>query len=348
MPYPGGVPQLLVASKNELYGKEPDMPNYCANFLTVTGPRDSVDAFSLHAEFEDSLLSFQRFCPEPDFGAIGGREAWYDWRVLHWGTKWDADEVRCDRKDDTCVEYDFLTAWSPPIGAIQSAAAQWPALTFRLHYAEGGADFAGMTVLQGDDCLTEREGDFSDIVDEDGDWTGSLHQACEALHETSSYRAAEQLRGRVDADLVELVRRREDTLGIILRLNNYRVSRDYVEHPATTVDDLWRLGAAVLQRGHGSAPLKALSACTSHEKASIGRLLSVLGSIVRPPELLETETNADPRNVDELRRLETWFTRSLEKGISHEWVDFVLSLSSGWSGSETDDLYNAAWLLCTQ
>ena len=324
------------------------MPNYCNNLLTVTGPRDDVDAFASHAAFEDSLLSLQRFCPEPDFGAIGGRAAWYDWRVLHWGTKWDADEVDCERISATCVEYDFLTAWSPPVGAIQSAALQWPTLTFALHYAESGADFAGMMVLRDGECLIEREGDFSAIADENGDWIGSLPQACEGLHETSSYRAAEQLRGSVDADLVDLIRRREDTLGIILRLNNYRVSSDYIEHPATTIDDLWRLGAAVLQRGHGSAPLKALVACTSHEKASIGRLLSVLGSVVRPPELLESDKTTDPRNVDELRRLETWFARSLEHGISREWVDFVLALSSGWSGSDTDDLYGAAWLLCAQ
>jgi len=45
-------------------------------------------------------------------------EAWYDWRIENWGTKWDIYDATCDRMDANTLVLDFFTAWSPPIGVF--------------------------------------------------------------------------------------------------------------------------------------------------------------------------------------------------------------------------------------
>jgi len=40
---------------------------------------------------------------------------WYNWRLEHWGTKWDVYETHCTRIDANTLQLTFYTAWSPPI-----------------------------------------------------------------------------------------------------------------------------------------------------------------------------------------------------------------------------------------
>jgi len=73
----------------------------------------------------------------------------YHWNIANWGTKWD---IYCDgiTLEDTgwtegcdSVTFDFETAWSPPVAWLQTAAARYPELSFKLHYEEAGCCFAG-------------------------------------------------------------------------------------------------------------------------------------------------------------------------------------------------------------
>jgi hypothetical protein len=63
-----------------------------------------------------------------------GFRSWYDWRIEHWGTKWDV--VNQDHKlvEPGCLEIGFATAWDPPIPVIKELCKTHPELTFRLQY----------------------------------------------------------------------------------------------------------------------------------------------------------------------------------------------------------------------
>ena len=54
--------------------------------------------------------------------------------------------------------YEFYTAWSPPIEFLQTVAVQWPALHFVLAYEEPGMGFKGLAKFQGeiheDHCIS--------------------------------------------------------------------------------------------------------------------------------------------------------------------------------------------------
>jgi hypothetical protein len=73
---------------------------------------------------------------------------WYSWNVRNWGTKWDVAVSPDDKYPDTYMEgptqngenlvvfYNFNTAWSPPVPAIEKLSAQYPSLLFTLSYEE--------------------------------------------------------------------------------------------------------------------------------------------------------------------------------------------------------------------
>jgi hypothetical protein len=333
------------------------MPNYCDNTLYVSGPADDVRAFAVDAAGDENILSFQQLCPEPDFGTLGGRDSWYDWRILHWGTKWDADDVEGGVGSDSEIEYTFQTAWSPPIGAIQSATLRWPTLTFTLSYAESGADVAGQTVWRAGACLDERSGSYNEIATE-GRSAGPLHRLCATLPHSPEQHARQELRGQLDTNAMRAISSNDSATALFLRLNDLELCRDYVEDLSTTLDDLWRLGALALTRGHGSAPLKVLVASTDSSKAAIGRLLSTLGTVLQPPELDDLGDDSSVvtgGGVDDdatagvpLDTLRAWFDRSVHVQLDGEWVEAVMSLFPGWTSSDAADLYHAAWLLVAE
>jgi hypothetical protein len=72
---------------------------------------------------------------------------WYNFNVREWGTKWDVAVSEDDKYPDTTMEeaengenyvvhYNFNTAWSRPMPALQKLSAQYPNLLFTLSYEE--------------------------------------------------------------------------------------------------------------------------------------------------------------------------------------------------------------------
>ena len=141
------------------------MPNWCINQLEVTGPDADLDRF-LEATTSDAddngdrHLSFDRLVPMPAEYEQG--ELWYNWRIEHWGTKWDlgTDTDSVPVVDDDLIFWEFSTAWAPPEPWLLAASEKFPTLTFTLGYDEPGMCFAGV--------LTVKNG----IVDEDRSWQG--------------------------------------------------------------------------------------------------------------------------------------------------------------------------------
>ena len=137
------------------------MPNWCANKLTVTGPAADVQAFKTKAvghspwskpeDRESEVLNFHSLKPIPeDVLAAGYAEAGINWERQNWGCKWGAQDSTILDEREGKIQYEFLSAWTPPIECFQTVAVQWPALSFVLEYEEPGMAFKGLAKFEGE------------------------------------------------------------------------------------------------------------------------------------------------------------------------------------------------------
>jgi hypothetical protein len=156
------------------------MPNWCENILKVTGPAKEIARFKKAVRGRgpnpakgDKVrpLSFHSLVPQPKKYREG--DGWYNWRIANWGTKWDVDS-RIIQEDKELIEYGFDSAWSPPMEWLAQVGPQFPELSFRLWYAEGGCDFAGVYTVEGDSACNEEK----DFVEAQLEERGSYEVQC--------------------------------------------------------------------------------------------------------------------------------------------------------------------------
>jgi len=125
------------------------MPNDCAQRWTVWGSLQERNCFlksiqsrdESSSEHEICLLDFRQIFPEPP------ESDHYEWRVSHWGTKWNAYDVEIDPNDPemTRTTIEFLTAWSPVSEKMirKFMVDNHPRLRWEILYAERGLRFYG-------------------------------------------------------------------------------------------------------------------------------------------------------------------------------------------------------------
>ncbi len=94
---------------------------------------------------------------------------WYSFNVREWGTKWDVAISEDNKYPDTTIEeavngenyvvhYNFETAWSRPVPALEKLSAQYPTLLFTLSYEEETGWGGEMEFLRGE-IISESEYD---------------------------------------------------------------------------------------------------------------------------------------------------------------------------------------------
>ncbi len=131
------------------------MPNWCRNSMTAHGPLDVLAKFREMAQSLDydkekgtgTCLDFSRLVPE-DYNDPNYQNAkdslcetdeeypnfnWYNWRLDHWGTKWNARYVDLEDEyfeDLGDLDYYFETAWNPPIPFFKALCKKFPELSF--------------------------------------------------------------------------------------------------------------------------------------------------------------------------------------------------------------------------
>ena len=89
-------------------------------------------------------------------------ETWYDWRVSHWATKWNAAEV-CIDADSQQIRFD--TAWSFPEPIAYALAKKFPEVDFVWTYAdEDYGHNAGCFEKTGDEVFFDRYENCSDAA----------------------------------------------------------------------------------------------------------------------------------------------------------------------------------------
>ena len=158
------------------------MPNHCHNRVTVYSSGNDNDESraqiaKLKQIFEDENC-FTQIIPEPDwqnmplltsdnrftkygndgelpqyvedpwrrlvFKSTGiSDQRWYDWRVNHWGTKWDCYDVVVTDEDPDQFEVEFNTAWAPPEPICHAIRDEYPDLAISWFYDEPGCEIAG-------------------------------------------------------------------------------------------------------------------------------------------------------------------------------------------------------------
>lgn len=99
-------------------------------------------------------------------------EDWWNWNIRNWGTKWEiGDSGSVHRADDNKLIYDWATAWSPCVQALDKLAEQYPTITMVLKCHDEGDMFAAEIHWEGGeqtfDCdLESNHGTLEDIYGE--------------------------------------------------------------------------------------------------------------------------------------------------------------------------------------
>jgi hypothetical protein len=102
---------------------------------------------------EPAVLNFHNLIPIPEeVLAAGYRAAGYDWERQNWGCKWGGQHSIILDEWEGHIDYQFDTAWSPPIEFLTTVAKKWPQLLFILDYEEPGVGFKGIAKFQGTVC----------------------------------------------------------------------------------------------------------------------------------------------------------------------------------------------------
>ena len=103
----------------------------CEECINI-GIRNNTLGQGLDFSLEESIRRFKEY----------GTDNWYDWKIKHWGTKWNSSDVQADFMEDRATFF-FTTAWSPPEPIYHALVDKFPNLDIKWHYDEPGCNFSG-------------------------------------------------------------------------------------------------------------------------------------------------------------------------------------------------------------
>lgn len=118
------------------------MANECINYIKFTGSPDEISLFKesylkFNPEQEEYELDFNYITPIPV-----DCENDYDFRIQHWGNKWDGTNAWVDICDDE-IYIDVSTAWSPCVPIVDKLIELCPGLEVDYKYYEPGSAYVG-------------------------------------------------------------------------------------------------------------------------------------------------------------------------------------------------------------
>ena len=138
------------------------MPNWCDNWITISGDKNKIKLIqNVLEDIKDkdeanifmTLIGISRGLTLEEYE----KSAWYNDNINNWGTKWDVSYNDCDfRFNEDNIEMSPPTAWSPPIEFGKQLATNYN-VEVRMQYSEPGVDFAGVTICNPDGTFTEED-----------------------------------------------------------------------------------------------------------------------------------------------------------------------------------------------
>jgi hypothetical protein len=163
------------------------MPNWCNNSLTVS--HEDATKIDVLVDAWTKGKFFGTILPEPDYTTTPVKKTfpeislqyattdedkakvleptisennWWDWRVQHWGTKWEIDtDGRRTHRFENHLTVSFDTAWSPPLGIFEALVEQ--GFSVSAMYYEGGMSFCGAWT-DGFDDFYNIEGKYDWVI----------------------------------------------------------------------------------------------------------------------------------------------------------------------------------------
>ena len=109
-------------------------------FLATLVPEPDYTKVKVKPTFDSSHITGK---PAPEY--VDPEQAWWDWRVQNWGTKWDIGweqyQDKADLDDDNLMIVSFDSAWSPPTDAYAKIIEL--GYSIKAYYFEGGCAFCG-------------------------------------------------------------------------------------------------------------------------------------------------------------------------------------------------------------
>jgi hypothetical protein len=118
------------------------MPNWCSNYLVVTGSADAIRQINEGFQKENAFKNL--IGKDPSFA----EDNWYDHNCSRYGTKWDIEAIDTSYEDgDTELALSFDTAWSPCVPFVKTLCEKYRTNAV-LEYSECGFDFAGRVTLE--------------------------------------------------------------------------------------------------------------------------------------------------------------------------------------------------------
>lgn len=151
------------------------MPNWCLNFLEISGEKDNIEKIATKLkEIEGSESGIFETLVGIDNSGDGHMLGQLQLNVNGWGTKWDinANQVYPDVFQNM-IMMSFDTAWSPPIGFCQMLSKKYT-VNCTIKYEESGNDFCGVTStncngeIYSEEDYGYREGKYH--LDNEGFW----------------------------------------------------------------------------------------------------------------------------------------------------------------------------------
>ena len=81
--------------------------------------------------------------------------------------KWGSCDATLVQKEDEFLQYEFNTAWGPPVDFFHKIAEDWPQLDFHLQYEEPGMGFRGGNEWKAGSLVGEFAEEYNHDEDED-------------------------------------------------------------------------------------------------------------------------------------------------------------------------------------
>jgi hypothetical protein len=155
------------------------MPNWCSNYITITGDKKSISTLTevlenIPQEQRDESIIFETLIGrEPEMSEIDYENGgWYDSNIRWFGTKWDVSYNDCQfQYTEDCIIMMPQTAWSPPVGFGVRLHEKY-GVNVELQYEEPGNGYCGRTTIENQSVITEDydflEGKYK--LDNEGFW----------------------------------------------------------------------------------------------------------------------------------------------------------------------------------